>query len=369
MTQDAETFFSQANSAFVDEDFDAALELYNKAIEVDASNPEYFLKRAIANFKLKKYVQSKDDADAAIMLAQGKQETAAKANVRKGLALFELAKYQEARQAFETALKIKPDDTVAPKWIKKCEEKGAKALPTLAQATAPSQPPQPKQPQQAEQQQVGESAPASIPQPASFLPPPKVRHEWFQSENFVTVSVFIKNVKPDTVKIDFGDKSLSLTVKLPTGSDYSMELEPLAHEIVPTESKYAVLGTKIEIKLKKKRLGLKWGTLEGEDDPIVGQIASTTTAEKPTYPSSAKRKPNWDKLEKEVEEEKPEGEQALNSLFQQIYKDANEDVRRAMVKSFVESNGTCLSTNWDEVGKKQVDTTPPDGMIAKYYNK
>jgi suppressor of G2 allele of SKP1 len=40
-----------------------------------------------------------------------------------------------------------------------------------------------------------------------------------------------------------------------------------------------------------------------------------------------------------------------------------------MMKSFSESNGTALSTNWDEVGKKRVEVTPPDGMIAKPFEK
>lgn len=64
-------------------------------------------------------------------------------------------------------------------------------------------------------------------------------------------------------------------------------------------------------------------------------------------------------MEQEVkaqeEEEKPQGEQALNALFQKIYADADEDTRRAMMKSFQMSGGTCLSTNWKEVKSKSYE--------------
>lgn len=36
-----------------------------------------------------------------------------------------------------------------------------------------------------------------------------------------------------------------------------------------------------------------------------------------------------------------------------------------MMKSFTESNGTSLSTNWDDVKSKKVETVPPEGVEAK----
>ena len=52
-------------------------------------------------------------------------------------------------------------------------------------------------------------------------------------------------------------------------------------------------------------------------------------------------------------------------LFQDFYKGADPDTQKAMMKSYQESNGTALSTNWAEVSKGKVETTPPDGMEPK----
>lgn len=60
------------------------------------------------------------------------------------------------------------------------------------------------------------------------------------------------------------------------------------------------------------------------------------------YPSSSHYTRNWDKLVGDIKEEekseKLEGDAALNKLFQQIYSDGSDEVKRAMNKSFV-SNG------------------------------
>ena len=79
------------------------------------------------------------------------------------------------------------------------------------------------------------------------------------------MEIFIKSVKKEAIDIGFHERSLSVTIKMPNGSDYSLELDPLTHEIDPSQSKFVPLSTKVEIKLKKKVSGIKWGMLEGEE--------------------------------------------------------------------------------------------------------
>lgn len=205
------------------------------------------------------------------------------------------------------------------------------------------------------------------------MPVPKIRHDWYQTDTHVIVTILAKN--SDNVKIVYGETTLSVSAKLPSGKDYSLELD-LAHTIVPEQCLHKVVPSKIEIKLKKQD-STRWNNLEGNPSaqdvvkPIPQEILQASS-QPPKYPSSSKKSRDWNKVEKEIEkqvaEEKPEGEAALNALLQQIYGSGSDEVKRAMNKSFQESGGTVLSTNWSEVGKGTVERKPPDGMEWRSWN-
>jgi len=117
---------------------------------------------------------------------------------------------------------------------------------------------------------------------------------------------------------------------------------------------------KVELKLKKAEAGFHWMCL----DKSALKVASAPAP----YPTSKQKKTNWDRIAKE-EEGKPEGEEALNKLFKDIYANASEETRRAMNKSFQTSGGTVLSTNWSEVGSADYEgkdrPSAPDGQAWK----
>lgn len=113
------------------------------------------------------------------------------------------------------------------------------------------------------------------------------------------------------------------------------------------------------------------GVEKGGEAKLLATAVPTPGVEiKPSYPTSSKNKKNWDSIDKEIKkqeaEEKPEGDSALNALFKQIYERADENTRRAMIKSYQTSGGTVLSTNWDEVASKDYEgkdrPDPPEGQ-------
>ncbi|XP_073143589.1 protein SGT1 homolog [Henckelia pumila] len=350
---------AKAREAFIDDHFELAIDLYSQAISLNPSSADLFAGRAQANIKLRNFTEAVADANKAI----GLDPANAKAYYRKGMACIELEEYETAKTAFETGASLAPGDSRFTDMIKECEERiaeEAKELPTELADKAP------------EDVMTPNNGTPDVPGPEGTTissTKPRYRHEFYQKPEEVVVTIFAKGIPADRVVIDYGEQILSVTIEVP-GEDAYHFRPRLFGKIVPAQCRYVVLSTKIEIRLTKAE-AITWSSLEYSKDVVVAQkaIASPSGNQKPTYPSSKPKGVDWDKLEaqvkKEEKDEKLDGDAALNKFFRDIYKDADEDTRRAMSKSFVESNGTVLSTNWKEVGSKKVEGSAPDGMELK----
>ncbi|CAN9503063.1 unnamed protein product [Ophioblennius macclurei] len=316
------------SDSFIDEDPQKALQALNEALQADSDNAEWFCQRAYAHILLKNYSCAADDAKKAQQL----KPSLPLAFMRTGIAEYHLNSYESAHAAFTQGHQLDDSDKSFEVWIKRCEE------------------------------MMGDDTQHGS---VNRTPPvPPVKHDWYQTESQVIVTVMAKNVPKDGVRVSFTEKEVYATIQLASGENFDLHLH-LFHPILPQQSNFKILTTKVEIKMKKMD-GIRWEKLEGE-----GQESNIKHFNPHQYPTSSHYTRKWDKmvvdLGEEEKNEKLEGDAALNKLFQQIYSDGSDEVKRAMNKSFMESGGTVLSTNWMDVGKRKVDMSPPDDVEFKKY--
>ena len=412
-------------AALSSKDFAAAIKHYTAALTTHPQAVDYYIKRSTAHTRASPAnpLLALFDAETAVVLARarGKRELIAQAQLRRGVALFAAERYGDAGQCFSWARKLSPNERSLDVWDAKVAEKtGALEEGDERREVRVVETPDvniEKLGKEAEEEgkkvEAKEAAPVEVeaPKPPERTPANKIRHDWYQSADTVTVSLMAKGVPKDEAKVDIESDSISITFPLATGSDYHFSLDPLFQVIDPATSSYKIMSTKVEFILKKATPGQKWKNLEASEPPPqapdkvangknvdasrkVPKAATDTASKGVAYPSSSKSGPkNWDKLATELTKKpkkahgdkgkgKGKGEEeeeedaylsddegdAVNSFFKKLYKDADPDTRRAMMKSYQESNGTALSTNWTEVKKGTVETSPPDGMEAKKWS-
>lgn len=187
-------------------------------------------------------------------------------------------------------------------------------------------------------------------------------HDWYQNADYVFLSLLKKKNTGDWRGDLF---SGAINIYQPNGDAISVHL---ANLIVEGESSFTQTEKKVELKLKKKDSGITWTALSKE------ALAAKPKEVLPSYPSSSKKNTNWGEVNKNIsrelnlEKRDDEGD-GLNDLFQQIYEGADEETKKAMIKSYQTSNGTVLSTNWDEVKEKDYEgkdyVAPPDDFVAQ----
>jgi len=328
-----------------------------------SQDSETFLERARAYRKQKsRLLEAAEDAKHACRL----DPTRAAGYVEQGKILYELEEYESAKKCFEKALLLEPGKKLVQNWLGMCcvalgeevpetsikgdgQEKRLIKEHVLTDRSSKVGPSRVKiDDEEYRKYWSTENAPAAqVPLAKRF------DHSWFQSPTGVEVDILAKNIDPETVHVEFCMDSVHVQVRNASlkqiDPEYSRRFD-LFGQIDPEKSTYEVLKSKIEIKLRKKDTSVQWGSLEKSSEP---SMASAAPSCQPVSDQMGKGKKDWSKIEKQIagEDEKEEDSNVLN-FFQKLYAGADEDTRRAMMKSYQESGGTSLSTNWKDVSSR-----------------
>lgn len=388
---------TKGQQALQNSDYPAAVKHLTLAISSTTGTPSplWLIQRSTAYQRTSQHDLALADADNALLAAikRGKRDLMATAHFRRAVALHGLKRYGDARLCLHWCGKLNEKEKGLTIWIAKvkndfdaaggdeaeCNQTTVKEIPDPVEEVK-SEKEEKKVDKGKGKESVVAPTPASVPVAAAQTPKEKIRHEWYQSPTTVTISIFAKGVPKEQAEIIIAEGSLEVSFPIAaSNSTYDYTVQPLFSAVDTSKSNFRVTPHKIEILLQKATPGLKWSSLEGTE-PIPSSTTTTDTpASKipteilapkqesaPAYPTSSRTGPkNWDKV---VEDKEDDDEGGVDDFFKKLYANADPDTKRAMMKSYQESNGTSLSTVWDEVGKKKVETSPPEGMEAKAWD-
>ena len=366
--------------------YEEAIQHFTDALGVNPSAVKYYINRATAYQRTQKYNEALADAEIAVVLAHKRatRELIKDAQFRRAQQLFFLERYADADHILQIVKKLDEKEKTLPIWSAKVakklqdvpegDEKRKVTVVDIPDVELPSAPQESTMTKKTE-------TPAAAPKPVVPTPANKIKDDWYQSNDTVTVNILAKGAPKDKVTVDFEQDTLSVSFPVEGSSaEYSFNVDPLYAPIDPSQSKFRVTPNKVEITLKKASQGVKWHKLEGDREVEVTADARGTVPQHilsskpaqdsaPAYPTSSKSgAKNWDKLAAEDLDDKDEIEgDETSHFFKKLYSGATSDQQRAMMKSYQESGGTVLSTDWSNVGNKTVVPEPPEGMEARKY--
>jgi len=367
-------FVHKGNQLFVEENYERAIEQYTNGLSKLMGQQQFgaLFGRARACMHVDKYYNAIRDFGECLSLDHTHQLT----NYYLGLCLIKIGKHdiEKMEQAHKYLLIAQKGDSKQDRFedaVQKCIKILQKLRPKVEiskQAATTTDTTQTTSTKDVDDDQDMKSKPdtntPSAPAPATAVTAstPKLREIWYQTATNITFTLYVKKLTRDDVSIAYDSKMVTIALRLKDGTTYTRKLS-LSGEIDAAKCSHSVNPYKVIVTLSKQSMG-DWEVLEEALDD--GKSAQSTIR----APWTTKK--DWDQVDayakEEIEKEKPEGDEALQSLFSKIYGDADEDQRRAMVKSFQTSGGTVLSTNWNDVKEKDYegkDKVLPTGQDVK----
>lgn len=333
-----------AKTAIEDSHYPIAADSYRTAADLcEQALLQYRCAEARALLSAEKFQSAIDAADKVINV-KAKHPTAW---YIKGTALFKIGKLPTAKQAFLKAADYETDLSVKTSykdWAIRCDEpkpaNSTTGAPNLTDTALTTSAENGKSSDQSNKSAATQTAPK-----------PAAKMTWYQSGSHVNMDIYAKNVNQAESKVTFNEGHLSICLKRPDGEDYVLNTS-LAEKIDPAQSSWNVSRVKVEVRMKKLNGGITWKALD-IGSRVASAAVEASTMSKQRLNESKVRQQQWDSFAEKELKDYDEDDSSM-ALFRTIYKDADEDTKRAMLKSYTESGGQVLSTNWDDVKKKKV---------------
>ena len=361
------------DASFVEEDYETALQLYNKTEPTsDLQRFRLLHHRSAVYYQLQKYQACYQDAVTArnLQLQDVLSKSEMEGVLRKlGMAAFQLSLYEHAKEALQAAQTIATTNTNTSSFqydalLEMIDSKlvaSSKAPPTSTTTTTE---PSNKSDSTTSSKTPNPTATTTTTKQQKIIPP---KYQYYQSDKFMTIAILERNVQADQLDVQIEADSIVIQLQK-QGQHFTVIAGMLSESINVEQSKIQIKDEKVLVKLRKIE-AKEWYDLLDPKKKL--RVATTTTASKSntnnnTRPYSSTK--DWNQIEQTLKQdednEQPQGDEAMNKLFQQIYANADPDTRRAMIKSYQTSGGTCLSTNWKEVEKKdyEKERTAPQGQ-------
>jgi suppressor of G2 allele of SKP1 len=166
-----------------------------------------------------------------------------------------------------------------------------------------------------------------------------IRTDIYQDQKCCAVQHVVLDIRGHTVEdIRPDPNNQSLTLEITIDSEQYVKAWAFYAPFEPAGLKIDRGRVKIEIVLAKE-VAVSWPRVEADEGATIALYE------------------RWNKasLPKE-EDDKAEG---VDHFLQKIWKDASTEAQPAMMKNITESQGTVLSTNWEDVGARHVTPQPP----------
>lgn len=194
--------------AFDESKYAEAIEKYTAALE-SSKSPVWLIQRSIAYQRTQQFDLALDDADAAVHAAiqRGKRELIGAAQFRRAVALYKMERYGDARICINWANAKNDKEKGLTMWmgmIRQAYQKYGEGDPKCAitvkefpEILAKSDLPAPVK--------KAEAVVTDVQTPVH-----KIRYDWYQSQNSITISVMAKKIPKDAAKVTFRPREVSL---------------------------------------------------------------------------------------------------------------------------------------------------------------